>query len=496
MAHVELRVYDLSRGLAQQLSDSILGKHIDGIWHTGVVVFGKEHYYGGGIQIDPPECVTGMLGPPARIVRLGTTDLTPDVFEDFLRDLSARFTPANYHLLRQNCNHFSNEVAQFLTGQSIPSDIIELPNEIFNSPGGRMLQPYLDQMDNLLRGQHPSAISQGDLSSLSREFQNLNRADGLHPGITGPELVAALCHEEEATRASGHRHLLLHLPTIRDHRFPLLATAGSAEQVIPKLRAMSAELGPVLGLTPKEDGLLNELEAYMIRTQNVDSAGTSSGTLGEAPNPKIYKLLGRLISSWPPSGLFSPLFLLRLLVLNPITHRQAYAVSLDPGDDHPIIDILERFCSHGPDAVPAPKSAQLMAICVATNMFSSPNGALYMVSSVALDVVVAAIVWALQHEAQTIRVTGAALAYNCSLHIPKGPLTDQSVLMCLRSLVNAIETERDEETARRLLLAIGQFLYCNDAVNEFVQSLGFNPLTIHEHSATIQTLAREVASLL
>lgn len=38
---VSLRVYDLSRGMARQLSPSLLGKQIDGIWHTGLLVYGK-----------------------------------------------------------------------------------------------------------------------------------------------------------------------------------------------------------------------------------------------------------------------------------------------------------------------------------------------------------------------------------------------------------------------------------------------------------------------
>jgi hypothetical protein len=27
----------------------LLGKQIDGIWHTGIIVYGKEFYFGGGI---------------------------------------------------------------------------------------------------------------------------------------------------------------------------------------------------------------------------------------------------------------------------------------------------------------------------------------------------------------------------------------------------------------------------------------------------------------
>lgn len=51
---VKLYVYDLSNGLARQLSLQLTGKQINGIWHTSVVVFGKEIFYGQGVCITPP----------------------------------------------------------------------------------------------------------------------------------------------------------------------------------------------------------------------------------------------------------------------------------------------------------------------------------------------------------------------------------------------------------------------------------------------------------
>ena len=47
---VKLLVYDLSRGMASQMSEQFLGQRIDGIWHTGVECFGNEYFFGGGIQ--------------------------------------------------------------------------------------------------------------------------------------------------------------------------------------------------------------------------------------------------------------------------------------------------------------------------------------------------------------------------------------------------------------------------------------------------------------
>ena len=51
---VQLHLYDLSQGMARVMSAQLLGKHIEGVWHTGIVAFGEEWYFGGGIQRGAP----------------------------------------------------------------------------------------------------------------------------------------------------------------------------------------------------------------------------------------------------------------------------------------------------------------------------------------------------------------------------------------------------------------------------------------------------------
>ncbi|KAJ0113445.1 hypothetical protein Patl1_01605 [Pistacia atlantica] len=115
---VSLNVYDLSQGLARQLSTTFLGKAIEGIWHTGVVVYGNEYFFGGGIQHTPAG--TTPYGTPLRVVDLGVTHVPKDVFEIYLQEISPRYAAETYSLLSHNCNNFSNEVAQFLVGKTIP----------------------------------------------------------------------------------------------------------------------------------------------------------------------------------------------------------------------------------------------------------------------------------------------------------------------------------------------------------------------------------------
>jgi len=51
---VKLYVYDLSNGIARQMSRQLTGKQIDGIWHTSIVVYGREIFYGQGVSESAP----------------------------------------------------------------------------------------------------------------------------------------------------------------------------------------------------------------------------------------------------------------------------------------------------------------------------------------------------------------------------------------------------------------------------------------------------------
>lgn len=151
MSTVTLRIYDLSNGMARSLSPGFLGKQIDGIWHTGLEVFNTEYYFGGGICASPP----GMTpyGTPIRMHSLGSTSKSKTDFQDFLSSIAQRFSMSTYHLLDNNCNNFSDTCSKFLTGQSIPQYILDLPNEAMNSPLGPMIRPIIEQMQSSIQQQ-------------------------------------------------------------------------------------------------------------------------------------------------------------------------------------------------------------------------------------------------------------------------------------------------------------------------------------------------------
>ncbi|KAK9140860.1 hypothetical protein Scep_010541 [Stephania cephalantha] len=169
---VSLNVYDLSQGLARQLSSTFLGKAIEGIWHTGVVVYGNEYYFGGGIQHAPVG--TTPYGRPVRAVDLGTTHVPKELFEEYLQEISPRYTAETYSLLKHNCNNFSNEVALFLVGTNIPDYILQLPNEVLNSPMGALILPMIQQLETTLRAGAVPQTPQFQPSQVTNTAANAN----------------------------------------------------------------------------------------------------------------------------------------------------------------------------------------------------------------------------------------------------------------------------------------------------------------------------------
>ena len=158
MATVELAIYDLTMGMAKQMAAPLAGlldgKSVEMVPHTGVRVFGREIVYAGGVLSQPIATVeAGMGRKPNQIERLGTTTKTEAEVQAFLRSISHEWTASNYDLWEHNCNNFSERVAQFLTGSSIPRWILDFPREMRSTPIGQMLAPMLGTSQDALNGQ-------------------------------------------------------------------------------------------------------------------------------------------------------------------------------------------------------------------------------------------------------------------------------------------------------------------------------------------------------
>jgi desumoylating isopeptidase 1 len=87
---VHLLVYDLSRGLARQMSMQFLGFQIDAIYHTSIKLNGLEYVYDGSVLSIVPG--SSHLGRPEQEIYLGRTELPMDVIEEYLDSLREIYT--------------------------------------------------------------------------------------------------------------------------------------------------------------------------------------------------------------------------------------------------------------------------------------------------------------------------------------------------------------------------------------------------------------------
>ncbi|CAN8095205.1 unnamed protein product [Discula destructiva] len=140
---VHLLVYDLSQGLARQMSMGLLGFQLDAVYHTSIELDGLEYVYDGSIVAIAPG--TSHLGQPLQRLHLGKTQLPEDVITQYLESLREIYTVQAYNLWKHNCNNFSNDFATFLLGSGIPDHILHMPDAVLQSPMGAMLMPALNQ---------------------------------------------------------------------------------------------------------------------------------------------------------------------------------------------------------------------------------------------------------------------------------------------------------------------------------------------------------------
>uniref|UniRef100_A0A0X3PIL8 Desumoylating isopeptidase 1 n=2 Tax=Schistocephalus solidus TaxID=70667 RepID=A0A0X3PIL8_SCHSO len=141
---VYLFVYDLSHGVSNLLSESLLGKHLEGIWHTAVVVFGSEYFFGvHGVR----KCKPGALsiGKPNKRLLIGQTEFTEEEILEFIQKMAdGPYREGTYDLFEHNCIYFSEDVIRHLTGKSIPEEILHLPSEILSTPIGQVVKPAVE----------------------------------------------------------------------------------------------------------------------------------------------------------------------------------------------------------------------------------------------------------------------------------------------------------------------------------------------------------------
>jgi hypothetical protein len=228
---VELLLYDISDGISKRVSWALLGREFEAIYHSSVLVFGFEYWYGGRVFKTRPPCTRCFGNPLAQSdvaplkpstylpdimsVHLGYTMTTADEFKQFLgKNLAKKYRRDNYDVLKNNCNCFSNEAVGFLTGSHIPEDVLNLPELVMATTTAKFLRPLLNRWlggfgaacggeggienaedDEAGAAVHPEAIAEHADAELAEGAFVL--AEGL-PGLSNGEQIVCRVIKESA----------------------------------------------------------------------------------------------------------------------------------------------------------------------------------------------------------------------------------------------------------------------------------------------------------
>lgn len=137
---VRLAVYDVSGGWAGWLSPVLFCRRIRIAPHTGILLFGHEYFWSGGLKkMTHEEFMHSWRIRPVEIVELGYTQIPEDLFQDFILNVTSQYTTDSYSVLSRNCNAFTEQCSQFLLGHGIPEYITEAPEAVKSSPLGKCL---------------------------------------------------------------------------------------------------------------------------------------------------------------------------------------------------------------------------------------------------------------------------------------------------------------------------------------------------------------------
>eukprot|EP00092_Neocalanus_flemingeri_P006784 GFUD01007327.1.p1 GENE.GFUD01007327.1~~GFUD01007327.1.p1 ORF type:complete len:483 (+),score=120.10 GFUD01007327.1:136-1449(+) len=400
------------------MGPALIGRPLDGIWHTGIVVFGKEYFFGGsGIEFCNPGGT--QLGQPLQVEDLGETEINEALFQDYLRTQSQdRFRGDRYDLLRHNCNNFSHEAAQFLVGKGIPQHILDLPNEIMATPLGQMLAPMIQQMTP---------------SGNSLPF-NMGNGEGANGAVSNEAAAGGLSSLSNTQKE------------IQNASFPY-------KDFITFDQAL------------KVDGLAKKLEEFNSNQKNEDTRLTDSElkvVLGIAKglvrlSDENFSILTK-IQKWEKSQVFPLLDILRSKCLKP---------SFD--NSNQIKEVLNMFEKN------LSSDSQVNSMLAArgiSNILSNPKLQHVLTEFENLEKILCSATALFPTGHQNLEISLASLLYNVSVQQIQKPNLEASVLVASSIATEVLPSLTQDEAIYRTLLALGNITITGPAeVKELLQSM-------------------------
>lgn len=452
MTEVYLAVYDLSQGMARSLSAQFLGPDhiIDMIPHTALLVFGKEYFFGGGIQSVDPHYFRSMTGRrPVQTERLGTTRVSQADFDAWCQQIaSLKYNVRTYDLLNCNCNHFSHDAALqgLKLSRGVPSWVLQVPQRFLASPMGQMIRPMLEQMQ--ITQTSPVQVPSSLFASPSSSTIETSTGKGTPSAATSATAAAAAAVTQNpwsssmtgTTSSSARTNNPMSAPKSR----PITPPLSTTESILNKytkpmlstdtqsVNLCASKLCPLLNATTQH--ALQDLCSKLLEKSSPSiHAKVASQESIDLVVPELWKLIqnGKVVS-------FALLFL-RLLVLRFANSKEIKRCMLD------LMQSLSDESSNS-NLFPTPASRSL-AWCVASN-FASCVQSLPIPPSL-----VDAAVRDWNHDAIQVRQAACTFLYNFVIcNGPKLDHDEETVVSLVCSSLESLIEETDPTTRLRKLL--------------------------------------------
>lgn len=210
---------------------------------------------------------------------------------------------------------------------------------------------------------------------------------------------------------------------------------------------------------PEEAEALAEIEALL----QMPVAEAQMRTLPKA----CYRLLARVLAKWPVSSWGPALDLMRLLLLYPgvAAHYAGTASS------HCTI-IVKRCLTKSAVSDDIPKGVKLRAVFMVINMFAHACAVEKLMRPGAAAETIDAALDLINSPDATMRMSAAAVLFNVSLYLPKEEGLEMVQLSS--GISHRLESQVDDETGFRLLLALGKLAFCNSSATQLFKTLNLN----------------------
>ena len=466
---VQVAIYDLSRGTVQSLSAQFLGPQyqIQAIPHTGVVVYGKEYFFGGGIQCEEPTALRRMMGiAPTQIITVGYTQVSQAQFDSWCRHKMAtgEFSMEKYDLLSHNCNTFSQAALTEGLGlsQGVPQWVLDVPRIFLSSPLGQMVRPMLDNMQLGRIDGAQSFSSQASISNSNTDHGTPVTQANPWAHISEPRSTPTAPLAEQSTIPPKTYSIL------RAHTKPLLANeTKTVSMCVQKLVAFAS----------------GEEEAEALR--QVGEALVKGQSASEAQTALVASFLATCLERG--DKITFVLMFLRVAVLHrPNTCQIAV---------HWLQDSLPKS-----ELLKTPAARAMAWLTVSNVMAKDPT-------IVSVDTLVDTAVQDVNAEVQTraeVRQAAAAFLYNTVLTLPASDELSDTQVSIICGMLDSVQLERDETVRLRRLLAAARLLMSdktrNIAVAQLVKDLCFTEvlqaLADTHASSPSGKLAKEVLTIL